>query len=59
MSCPQCGGQVLFGYGLAGGGVGKYDMCMEDDCDWFSKTLDADPQMGYDTLEEKEMDRDD
>lgn len=45
--CPECGGEVTFGYGLAGGGGGGtgedqgpagYRMCL--DCDW----LDPRPQ---------------
>jgi hypothetical protein len=39
-SCPQCGGEITFGFGLAGGGVdhgegtepGVYWLCL--DCDW-------------------------
>lgn len=34
--CPECGGEVTFGFGMAGGGEqGGYEMCL--DCDWFSK----------------------
>lgn len=42
--CPECGGEVTFGFGLAGGGApdeagektvpGHYFMCL--DCDWMS-----------------------
>lgn len=40
--CPKCGGEITFGFGLAGGGVkengetvpGVYFMCF--DCDWMS-----------------------
>ena len=39
-SCPKCGGEVTFGFGLAAGGVvsedgtvpGVYWMCL--DCEW-------------------------
>lgn len=30
-------GESTFGYGLAGGGMGMYQMCTGDDCDWLSK----------------------
>ncbi len=44
-SCPKCGGEITFGFGLAGGGVqsedgstvpGAYWMCL--DCDWMGPT---------------------
>ena len=55
--CPQCGGELIQGYGLAGGGCGPYQMCIGDeDCGYFTKEQDS--HMGYDTLEEKEQDRD-
>lgn len=34
--CPKCGSQTIFGFGLAGGGMGPYVMC-EGDCDFFQK----------------------
>ena len=37
--CPKCGGQLTFGYGLAGGGIGSYWMCL--DCDFFEKKQDT------------------
>jgi hypothetical protein len=37
MSCPHCGGETTFGYGLAFGGVGGYLLCL--DCDWFEKEV--------------------
>jgi hypothetical protein len=40
--CPKCGGEMLFGYGLAGGGIGPYRYCDTYDCDFFDKTQDAD-----------------
>jgi hypothetical protein len=36
--CPKCGGPVYVGFGLAGGGYGPYQLCLnEDDCDYFHK----------------------
>jgi hypothetical protein len=40
--CPKCGAHCSEGYGLAYGGIGAYSACNE--CDWFSKTQDADPK---------------
>jgi len=40
--CPKCGSHVTAGYGLAGGGIGYYKFCCDDDCDYFEKTQDAD-----------------
>ena len=37
--CPKCGGRTYCGYGLAGGGIGTYTMCLH--CDWFDKTQDT------------------
>jgi hypothetical protein len=39
--CPKCGTQVIYGYGLMGGGIGPYRLCPNDDCDFFEKTQDA------------------
>lgn len=36
-TCPQCGDEVAGGYGLAGGGMGPYVFCLNDDCDYFVK----------------------
>lgn len=41
-SCPKCGGELMWGYGLAGGGMGSYWYCMSDNCDFFEKELDED-----------------
>lgn len=39
--CPKCGSESVYqGYGLAGGGVGLYEGCDADGCDWFAKQLD-------------------
>lgn len=40
--CPKCGGELIFGYGMAGGGMGSYELCDNESCDYFSKTQDAD-----------------
>jgi hypothetical protein len=40
--CPKCGGELFQGYGLMGGGVGTYEGCEEDDCDYFRKEQDQD-----------------
>lgn len=39
--CPKCGAELEFGYGLAGGGIGPYEYCHGEDCDYFSKTQDT------------------
>jgi hypothetical protein len=39
--CPKCGGELHFGYGLAGGGIGTYTSCLEEGCDFFEKTPDS------------------
>lgn len=39
--CPKCGGRSLhYGYGLAGGGIGPYAFCADEQCDFFDKTQD-------------------
>lgn len=41
--CPKCGSETMFGYGLAGGGMGAYVMCdgpEESTCDFFAKKYD-------------------
>lgn len=41
--CPECGGQLEFGFGLAGGGYGPYVFCSGSDgdgagaCEFFLK----------------------
>lgn len=39
-ACPKCGGETTFGYGLMGGGMGAYVVCLTDDCDFFEKEQD-------------------
>ena len=39
--CPQCGYELFFGYGLAGGGVGVYATCDNPECDYFEKDHDG------------------
>jgi hypothetical protein len=36
--CPKCGYVLTFGFGLAFGGYGHYEVCLNDDCDYFVKT---------------------
>lgn len=38
--CPKCGETTLPGYGLMGGGIGAYVLCVADDCDFFAKQQD-------------------
>jgi hypothetical protein len=39
--CPKCGRKTLYsGYGMAGGGLGSYVYCANDDCAFFEKTQD-------------------
>jgi hypothetical protein len=38
--CPECGTELIFGYGLAGGGMGAYRMCPSETCDYMDKTQD-------------------
>jgi hypothetical protein len=38
--CPKCGSELGQGYGLAGGGIGAYTYCTDDDCDYFDKVQD-------------------
>lgn len=54
--CPKCGGEMTFGYGLAGGGIGGYVMCLEDSCDYFKKEQDKDAQAPEDDGEEAKGD---
>jgi hypothetical protein len=41
--CPKCGAQLEQGYGLAGGGIGPYEYCSSEQCDYFLKF--PDPEM--------------
>ena len=39
--CPRCEvGHLVYGYGLAGGGIGSYQFCCRDECEHFVKQLD-------------------
>lgn len=38
--CPKCGAELEMGYGLAGGGMGPYVFCSNEDCDYFVKFQD-------------------
>ena len=39
--CPKCGSPLHQGYGLAGGGMGAYEMCEAEGCGHFEKWQDA------------------
>lgn len=39
--CPKCRRDLMGGYGLMGGGVGRYEFCTADDCDWMQKWPEA------------------
>lgn len=39
--CPKCGGPLHAGYGFAGGGIGGYLCCLNEDCDYFEKFSDS------------------
>jgi len=40
-TCPKCGAKAVErGYGLMGGGIGSYELCDTDACDWFAKQQD-------------------
>ncbi len=41
-TCPKCGGALVDGFGLMGGGYGPYAFCDGDDCDYFVKYRCAD-----------------
>lgn len=38
--CPKCGADLHEGYGLMGGGIGAYEVCLADGCDYFTKWPD-------------------
>jgi hypothetical protein len=40
--CPRCGGELIYGFGLCGGGYGAYTFCGEDHCDYFVKKQEED-----------------
>jgi hypothetical protein len=39
-TCPKCQSPTRSGYGLAGGGMGEYVMCSNDDCNFFEKEME-------------------
>ena len=45
--CPKCGSEIEEGYGLMGGGIGGYQVCVRafgdtlDKCDWMQKEQDT------------------
>ena len=42
--CPQCGEEVTWGYGCAGGGMGFYVFCTDEHCDYFHKIQDVEEE---------------
>lgn len=40
-ACPNCGGALAAGFGLAFGGYGAYTYCL--DCEWHRKFQEAAP----------------
>ena len=43
--CPKCGARTSMGYGMMGGGLGTYVMCLGDDnCGWFYKEVKPDDE---------------
>jgi hypothetical protein len=39
--CPLCGSKELgTGYGLMGGGIGPYEFCLKESCEYFRKEQD-------------------
>ena len=38
--CPKCNSELEMGYGLAGGGIGPYVYCSNEQCDYFEKFQD-------------------
>lgn len=40
--CPKCGTEIMRGYGLFGGGMGLYETCDSETCDYFVKHQDKD-----------------
>lgn len=50
--CPVCGGELTFGYGFAGGGLGAYTFCL--DCDRIITKERTDPGECLHSLEEDE-----
>ena len=39
-ACPKCGHDIAAQYGLAGGGIGIYFVCLREECTWFHKIFD-------------------
>ena len=43
--CPHCGVETKFGYGLAGGGMGVYRYCENEECGkYFAKIQEKDDE---------------
>lgn len=47
--CPVCGGELTFGYGFAGRGLGGYTICL--DCDRIITKERTDPGQCLDGVE--------
>ena len=43
-NCPLCGGELQYGFGLAGGGYGPYTYCDNEGCSYFDKVQEPDEQ---------------
>lgn len=37
--CPRCGRKMYHGYGLMGGGIGSYSVCLDDNCGYFGNQV--------------------
>jgi hypothetical protein len=49
--CPKCGTELEMGYGLAGGGIGPYEYCPNERCNYFVKHQDAEMEKGKDNAD--------
>jgi len=41
-TCPQCGSVLMWGYGLAAGGIGQYVICTGRACPFIEKRSEDD-----------------
>lgn len=46
--CPKCGGELIHSYGLAGGGMGHYEICENEECTHLEKTQDKEDMVDGD-----------
>jgi hypothetical protein len=51
--CPSCGTRLTIGYGMTGGGIGPYEVCMNRRCTnpYFMKHQDPEMEEEEDTPE--------